>query len=127
MTARVTVARGDEEVEVDRTITIRLGDKVVAEDWSWSDLTYAEAESIEAAYGSNLFQVRQDISAGSKTAERILLWALLRRDDPKLKLADVNPKIGEFEVDVEDVDVESDPLDPTQASADATGPTPSDG
>jgi len=49
----------------------------------------SEAAAVEKAYGSNWDQFCAEAQAGSIRARRVLLWLLMRRDHPTLRLEDV--------------------------------------
>jgi hypothetical protein len=102
-------------------LRITVADKVL-DDFDPNDLTFDQAEAIEAAYGGTLRQWGEAITAGSMTALKILAWHVLRLDDPSLRLGDVKLRLGDVKADLVEAtpSVAADPLLPTSAAADAT-------
>lgn len=49
----------------------------------------SEAAIVEKAYKSNWESFCNDVQAGSVTAQKVLLWHLMRREHPTLRLDDV--------------------------------------
>lgn len=65
----------------------------------------SEGETVEAAWRGfgdppTLAGWRQGLLSGSARATRIALWWVLRKTAPTLKLKDVDPEIGEVEIDL---------------------------
>lgn len=120
MSARIVIERDGEKVTVDRSIKVSVGDKVLIEDWEWESLTFPEAIAIEAASGTTTRDFRVAVTNGSMTALQILLWTILKRENPGLRLAEVNMPIGDVHTEVVDTDVPAaEELGPTSAAADA--------
>ena len=87
-----------------------------------------EAMSIEKITGSTFAQWIDAVTEGSVTALTALIWLLQKRENSKIKFADVRFEMGDFDVEwngpddenpVEDEDGtgDSDPANPTPSEA----------
>lgn len=121
-----------DDVLVDRAMRLHVGDTVV-EDWDWDDLPFNDAVAIEAAYGGTLAELRAAITSGSQTAKQVFAWTILRRDNPQLRVGEVNLPIGAVYGEIVDTDVvtgeESEPevkSDPTEAASTDPASPPSE-
>lgn len=108
---------------VDRRIQLKIGDEVTIEDWDWSDVPFNEAAAMEAAFGGIFNDFRKAISAGSLTALQILVWTVLKRTNPALRLADVAVPIGSVDTQIIDTDVEVDPTEGGEAGTPSPSPS----
>lgn len=71
------------------------------------DLPYAEAELIEDALDCTFAVFKVAALKGGARAKRALLWVLLRRENPKLRFSDVQPKrVGEVVVEYDVAEIE---------------------
>lgn len=124
-------------VVVDRRCRLAIGDQFVDEDWDWDELPFTEAVALEATFGGTLVEFRAALIRGSQTACQVLAWVLLRRENAKLRVAEVTLPIGALKTEIIDTDVatgEDAPADPetveragpTEVATDAPG-SPSSG
>lgn len=63
-----------------------------------------DAEGIERRWNGEPATIegwRAAVLQGSARARRLLLWLMLRGDDPKIRFEDVNPYLGEIDVDLD--------------------------
>lgn len=69
--------------------------------WSFKPekLMSSEAEAIEKATHLTYAEFGVDLLKGSATCRRALLWVLLKREDPPLRLAQVDPPVGSIVVE----------------------------
>jgi hypothetical protein len=82
--------------------------------WSPAKITFGECDAIERAFGGTLEEFGGALARGSVAALRVLVWSLLRRDNPGLKTTDLDEmQIGEVELRISD----DDTPDPTEAEA----------
>lgn len=71
-------------------------------DFSPRDLPMSRATIIERAFGGEKATIDQwtgEVMRGGAHARRVLIWSLLSVEHATLRLADVDPKFGEVEVD----------------------------
>lgn len=72
-----------------------------------NDLPYAEAELIEEVLDCTFEAFKVAAIKGGARAKRALLWVLLRRESPKLRFSDVQPRrIGELVVEYDLAEIE---------------------
>ena len=82
-------------------------------------LTFGEAARIESATGLTFSKWGEQLQAGSVTALRALVWTLMRRTQPELRIDDVDGvEFGEVQM------VADKPQKPAGKAARAVDPTP---
>jgi hypothetical protein len=71
--------------------------------WTFSpdQLMSSEAEALENVTGMTYEEIGQALIKGSAKARRALLWVYLKREDPTLRHAQVDPPVGSVGVDYE--------------------------
>lgn len=64
-------------------------------------LMSSEAEAIEKAMGMTYSEFSADLVKGSARARRTLLWVYLKREEPTLRLTQVDPPVGSIGLEFE--------------------------
>ena len=62
----------------------------VDHDWVADKVTFAEAEAVERAFGGTYTKWLAALDDGSMLARRLLVWLLLRRQKPDMRLAELD-------------------------------------
>lgn len=65
----------------------------------------SEVEAIERVTGWTWQEFGEKFMAGSVMAQHALLWALMRRDNRRLKYSDVTFAMDEFQIDFDDDEI----------------------
>lgn len=77
------------------------GDPEQTWDWDPDAVSVVEAEAIERRVDATWDEFRVLVMKGSSRARRVLLWHLLKREHPPLKLDDVDFRVGEVKVEMD--------------------------
>jgi len=103
-----------EDAEVERHVTLMLGDTVLAEEWDFRrGLTFGECEEIEKLYGQPMARFEELVDQ-SALARKVLIHVLLKRTNPSARLQDLDSvSRGDWHVEVRDEDVPPVDLGPT--------------
>jgi len=70
-------------------------------------LMSSEAEAIEKVTGLTYEEFGQALLKGSATARRALLWVLMKREEPQLRHASVDPPVGTLKLEYEQHELRS--------------------
>lgn len=72
------------------------------QEWSWDPdkVRVVEGELIEKRFGDTYDKFKAAVQAGSIKARRVLLWHLLKRAHPTLRLEDVDFVAGDLKVEL---------------------------
>lgn len=70
-------------------VDMKIRDRVF-EGWSPNNVKLAEAVAIERAYGQSWKQFRINLADDEAHALQVMAWTLLKRDDPNLRIDDMD-------------------------------------
>ena len=87
----------------------------VEHDFDVNELTFGEGKALEGAFGGTMAEFGKALNQGSMTAMQLVVWIVLRRERPELRIADLDSlPLSEFDIVADEQEAPAS-LDPTNA------------